>query len=37
MKSFEDICKMSQLGVKAYMKSYLSGHNYKVVDKDGFL
>lgn len=37
MKTFEDICKMSQLGVKAYMKSYLSGHHYNVVDKDGFL
>lgn len=37
MKTFEDICKMTQPEVKAYMKSYLSSHHYKVIDEDGFL
>lgn len=37
MKTFEDICKMNQAEVKAYMKSYLIGHKYNVVDEDGFL
>ena len=37
MKSFEDICKMTQSEVKTYMKSYLEDHNYDVADKDGFL
>lgn len=37
MKTFEDICKMTQPEVKAYMKSYLSSHKYNVVDEDGFL
>ena len=37
MKSFEDICKMTQIEVKNYMKSYLEKHHYNVVDEDGFL
>jgi hypothetical protein len=37
MKTFEDICKMTQKEVKAYMKSYLISHKYEVVDEDGFL
>lgn len=37
MKTFEDICKMTQPEVKAYMKSYLVGHRYNVVDENGFL
>lgn len=37
MKTFEDICKMTQPEVKAYMNDYLAGHHYKVVNEDGFL
>lgn len=37
MKSFEDICKMTQHEVKQYMKGYLTNHKYSVVDQDGFL
>ena len=37
MKTFEDICKMTQKEVKAYMKSYLVSQKYNVVDMDGFL
>lgn len=37
MKTFEDICKMTQPEVKQYMKAYLSSNNYNVVDEDGFL
>lgn len=37
MKSFEDICRMTQPQVKAYMKDYLTSKKYKVVDEDGFL
>lgn len=37
MKTFEDICKMTQHEVKKYMKDYLSSNNYNVVDEDGFL
>ena len=37
MKSFEDICKMTQNEVKTYMKSYLESRKYNVVDEDGFL
>lgn len=37
MKSFEDICKMTQEEVKAYMKNYLSSKRYPVYDEDGFL
>lgn len=37
MKTFEDICKMTQAEVKEYMKSYLLGKKYKVVNEDGFL
>ena len=37
MKSFEDICRMTQPQVKAYMKNYLISKKYKVVDEDGFL
>ena len=37
MKTFEDICKMTQHEVKQYMKGYLASKKYSVVDKDGFL
>ena len=37
MKTFEDICKMTQPEVKAYMKKYLASHKYQVIDEDGFL
>lgn len=37
MKTFEDICKMTQHEVKQYMKGYLASKKYKVVDQDGFL
>jgi hypothetical protein len=37
MKTFEDICKMTQNEVKTYMKSYLSSKKYHVIDEDGFL
>lgn len=37
MKSFEDICRMTQPEVKAYMKKYLESKRYKVIDEDGFL
>ena len=37
MKTFEDICKMTQHEVKQYMKGYLASHKYNVTDEDGFL
>lgn len=37
MKTFEDICKMTQHEVKQYMKGYLASYKYKVTDEDGFL
>lgn len=37
MKTFEDICRMTQPEVKTYMKGYLSSKKYKPVDEDGFL
>lgn len=37
MKTFEDICRMTQQEVKQYMKGYLKNHKYKVTDEDGFL
>lgn len=37
MKTFEDICRMSQPEVKAYMKEYLTENGYEVIDEDGFL
>ena len=37
MKTFEDICKMTQHEVKQYMKGYLASHKYNVVDQEGFL
>lgn len=37
MKTFHDICRMSQEEVKAYMKDYLTSRKYNVVDEDGFL
>lgn len=37
MKTFEDICKMTQHEVKEYMKRYLASKKYDVVDQDGFL
>lgn len=37
MKSFENICKMTQPEVKRYMKKFLISKKYNVVDQDGFL
>lgn len=37
MKSFEEICRMTQQEVKAYMKKYLESKRYKVIEEDGFL
>ena len=37
MKTFEDICRMTQHEVKQYMKGYLASYKYKVIDQDGFL
>lgn len=37
MKTFEDICKMTQPEVKKYMKGYLTSQKYNVIDQDGFL
>ena len=37
MKSFEDICRMTQPEVKKYMKQYLISNKYAVIDQDGFL
>ena len=37
MKTFEDICRMTQHEVKTYMSGYLSSKKYKVVNEDGFL
>lgn len=37
MKTFEEICKMTQHEVKQYMKGYLASKKYKPVDQDGFL
>lgn len=37
MKTFEDICKMTQHEVKEYMKSYLASKKYSVICEDGFL
>jgi hypothetical protein len=37
MKSFDNICKMTQAEVKKYMKGYLASKKYEVVDEDGFL
>lgn len=37
MKTFEDICRMSQADVKAYMKEYLNSNGYSAIDEDGFL
>lgn len=37
MKTFENICGMTQTEVKAYMKEYLGSKGYKTVDEDGFL
>ena len=37
MKTFEDICKMTQHEVKKYMKGFLASQKYNVVDQDGFL
>jgi acetylornithine deacetylase/succinyl-diaminopimelate desuccinylase-like protein len=37
MKTFNDICRMSQQEVKNYMQQYLASKQYKVIDEDGFL
>lgn len=37
MKKFEDICRMTQAEVKAYMTQYLTSKNYEPICEDGFL
>lgn len=37
MKTFEDICRMNQQGVKGYMHSYLVECGYNPTSEDGFL
>lgn len=37
MKTFEDICKMTQPEVKQYMNNFLTRHEYNAIDEDGFL
>lgn len=37
MKSFEKICKMTQNGVKEYMKAYLTSNGYQPIVEDGFI
>lgn len=37
MKTFVEICKMTQKEVKAYMREYLTSNGYKVESKDGYL
>lgn len=37
MKTFEDICKMSQKEVKQYMSQYLIEHKYHTINEHGFL
>ncbi len=37
MKTFKDICRMSQPGVKAYMDAYLAANKYDPIKEDGFL
>ena len=37
MKTFKEICQMSQEKVKAYMHEYLKNNQYEVINEDGFL
>ena len=37
MKTFTEICRMTQAEVKKYMHEYLKSKNYNIVNKDGFL
>ena len=37
MELFENICKMTQPEVKAYMEEYLTENGYDVINEDGFL
>ena len=37
MKTFEEICRMSQKEVKSYMDEYLRDNKYNVINKEGFL
>ena len=37
MKTFEDICKMTQQGIKGYMHSHLVECGYSPISEDGFL
>jgi hypothetical protein len=37
MKTFKEICQMSQEKVKAYMHEYLKSKQYDVINEDGFL
>ena len=37
MKTFVEICRMSQSTLKSYMSDYLNSKSYKVINEDGFL
>ena len=37
MKTFEEICLMSQTELKKYLEKYLRSKGYKVINEDGFL
>jgi len=37
MKTFEEICSMSQVELKKYLGQYLRSKGYKVINEDGFL
>lgn len=37
MKTFEDICRMTQPEVKQYMQGYLTSYKYSPINQDGFL
>lgn len=37
MKSFNDICRLSQEMLKVYMHSFLNGKKYQVINEPGFL
>lgn len=37
MKTFKEICQLSQKDLKAYMHKYLSSKKYKVINEKGFL
>lgn len=37
MKSFNEICRMTQMELKSYLHKYLAANQYKVVNDDGYL